>query len=130
MASYLLLAHSHWRHLVLLLLAIACLKFLVSWLAKQQWQKLDDYLLRATAVSVYLQVLMGVVLYIIRQAWLIPGYTTGHVIPGFIGMFMVAKASGWAKRGKTDRDKFQWAFIGLVVGSILILVGVWFALTR
>lgn len=120
MASYLLLAHSHWRHVVLALLILATLRLLVGWLGKQSWHKFDSYLVRATAGSVHLQVLMGVILYILFQAWGMKGITLWHAVPGFISMALVAKASGWAKRGETDNDKFKWSFIG--IASTLLVV--------
>ena len=123
-------AHSGWRHLVLLLLFIACIKMLVGWQQKKPWQKIDLQLVSFTNMAVVLQVLMGVILYIIGKSWLTAPawFSVAHILPALVGTFMTAKASGWAKRGQTDVEKFQWAFIGLLSGGILILVGVVFIL--
>ena len=130
LTSYLLLTHSYWRHVVLILLALATLRALIGMLGKQDWRSWDTQLVRFTLISVHIQFALGIVLYILRQAWLIPGYTTGHVIPAFLGVVAVTMANNRSKKATLPYQKFRWAFGGMFIGSLLILVAVFFALTR
>lgn len=130
MVSYLILTHSHWRHVVLALLILAALRLLVGWLGKQSWHKFDSYLVRVTAGSVHLQALMGIILYILRQSWGTQGITLWHAVPGLISVALVAKASGWAKRGETANDKFKWSFIGIASALLVVSFSVLYITSR
>jgi predicted small integral membrane protein len=115
-------AHSGWRWLVLLIVVITLTKMLVGWLGKQQWRTIDDRLLLATRVTVYIQVLLGVILYIFLQQWFNLRFTAEHVIIALLSVGGVEFAAARAKKAEGAVNKFKFAAIGLIIASVLIYV--------
>jgi len=70
MMTMLVEAHSGWRYLVILVLAIAVIRALWGWLRQGDWGSLDNRLGIATSIVVDIQLLLGIVLWIMQQRWL------------------------------------------------------------
>ncbi len=122
MYNFLFMAHSGWRWIVLALLIIAPLKMLIGWVGKQQWSRLDQILVRAAAISVHIQIGLGIILYGL-YIWLI-GYgvgplTAGHVLPALLAFAGATYSSIQAKRKSTPTGKFKHAFIGFAAGLLM-----------
>jgi len=126
MLTFLFHAHSGWRYLVLLLMVVTTIKLLVGWLRKDSWQNIDLLLVRGTTASVHIQVLLGLVLYIMMQAWSLPHIHDGHIFPAVIGAGFVTAATVWAKRKPSSAERFKWAFIGNLIALVSVSVAVWF----
>ena len=122
MVYFMLQAHSGWRYIVLLFLIITLVKMLVGWLGKQEWKSVDNSLLLATRVAVYMQVVLGVILYIMLARWTNMRFTGEHVIVALLSVGGVEFAAARAKKAATDVAKFKFGFIGLAVASVLIYV--------
>ena len=120
MANLILQAHSGWRYIVLLIIVIVIIKALIGWLGKQKWSSLDSNLMLASRVSLYIQVVLGVLTYIVRQEWLVGfGFVGSHVIPAILAVGAVEFGAARAKKSSGNK-KFMFAFIGFVIAIILI----------
>src|SRR5512138_3128541 len=64
-----LMLHSIWRWVVLLAAAAAIVKALVGWFGRQPWTGLDDRLGMLYTLTIDIQVLLGLILYIVEQRW-------------------------------------------------------------
>lgn len=122
MDSILLQAHSGWRFIVILLVVITAIKMLIGWLGKQNWRSIDANLLLASRVVIYIQVLLGVILYIFLQKWTNMSFTGEHVIIMLLAVGGVEFASSRARKSAGSAGKFRMAFIGLAVSFVLIYV--------
>jgi hypothetical protein len=124
MTQFLLLAHSGWRWLVLILIVITALKMLIGWLGKQKWTGLDSNLLFYSRIALYVQVVLGAVLYVLLQQWTNMRFTGEHVIVALLAVGAVEFGAGRAKRLSHTNDMFKFAFIGFAIGLVLILVAI------
>jgi len=127
MYTFLFMAHSGWRWIVLILLVITAIKVLVGWLGKQNWSNLDMSLVRFTHLAVAIQVLLGIILYISAlfgdRADLASGRFIGeHIIPALLTYGAVLFAMIRSRRLTDSNQKFQAASIGLVAAIILVSV--------
>jgi hypothetical protein len=118
----LLKAHSGWRWIVLLLVAATTIKMLVGWLAGQKWQALDYKLLLTSRISVYIQVILGLIIYILRMGWLDMRLTGEHVIMALLAVGGLEFGAARAKKSSADGKMFRFAFIGFIIALILIYV--------
>ena len=80
MIYFLLQAHSGWRWIVLILLVVIAVKALIGWLGKYDWSTVDTRLLLFTRIALYIQVVLGVLLYIVLQQWTNMRFTGEHVV--------------------------------------------------
>ncbi|RMF00288.1 MAG: DUF2165 family protein [Chloroflexi bacterium] len=123
MDYFLLQAHSGWRFIVILLVVATAIKMLIGWLGKQNWRSIDTNLLLASRGAIYVQVLLGVILYILLQKWTNMRFTAEHTIILLLAVGGVEFASARAKKAAGSAGKFRMAFIGLAVSFVLIFVG-------
>jgi predicted small integral membrane protein len=122
MAYLLYQAHSGWRYLVILLLVITIVKMLIGWLSNQNWRQIDTSLILATRVAVYIQVILGLILYIMQQRWFDMRFTGEHVVVALLAVGGVELAAARARKAEGDKNKFKFATIGLVIAAILVYV--------
>ena len=122
MAYMLLQAHSGWRYIVILFLLITIIKMLIGWLGSQNWRQIDTSLILATRVSVYIQVVLGLILYIVLQQWVNMRLTGEHVVVALLAVGGIEFAAARARKADGDKNKFKFATIGLVIAAILIYV--------
>ncbi len=120
MDNFLLQAHSGWRWIVLVLIVITALKMLVGWLGRQKWTSLDANLLFYSRIAIYIQVVLGLIIYIMSQKWLVGiGFVGSHVIPGLLAVGGVEFGAARARKS-SGSQKFMFGFIGFVVALILV----------
>lgn len=119
MIYFLQQAHSGWRYVVLALIVIVIIKALIGWLGKQRWSSLDANLMLWSRVAVYIQIVLGIVLYLLLQRWSSMAFTGSHVIPALLAVGGVEFGAARAKKSSGSR-KFMFAFIGFVIALILI----------
>jgi len=118
--NFLLMAHSGWRWVVLILLVVVALKALIGWLGQQKWSNLDTRLIWFSRIAVYIQVGLGVILYILLQKWNVGmGFTGSHVIPALLAVGGVEFGAARAKKSSGTK-KFMFAFIGFAIALVLI----------
>lgn len=120
MTYFLLMAHSGWRWIVLLLILIVIIKSLIGWLGKQKWSNLDTQLVNFSRYAVYLQLLLGILLYVFLQKWNAGfGFVGSHVITALLAVGGIEFGAARAKKSEGAK-KFMFAFIGFVIALILV----------
>lgn len=124
MTNFLLQAHSGWRWIVLILIIITAVKMLFGWLSKQDWTRLDSNLLLYSRIAVYIQVVLGVILYILLQQWTNMRFTGEHVIVALLAVGGLEFGAGRAKKVSSAINMFKFAFIGFAIALVLILVAI------
>ena len=124
MAHYILQIHSIWRWIVLLFIIIVAIKMLAGWLGKQKWTGLDANLLRYTRYGVYLQVLLGLTLFILLQKWTNMRFVSEHVVVALLAVGGVEFGSARAKKVAGAANKFKFAFIGFIIALLLIFTAI------
>ena len=124
MTNFLLQAHSGWRWIVLVLIIITAVKMLFGWLSKQDWTRLDSNLLIYSRIAAYIQVVLGVVLYLLLQRWTNMRFTGEHVIVALLAVGGIEFGAGRAKKAGSAINMFKFAFIGFAIALVLILVAI------
>src|SRR5512135_1128646 len=76
-----LMLHSIWRWVVLLAAAAAIIKALVGWFGRQEWALWDDRLGMLYTLAIDIQVLLGLILYIVEQRWRLPDPFFAYIHP-------------------------------------------------
>jgi|DewCreStandDraft_4_1066084.scaffolds.fasta_scaffold99749_2 hypothetical protein len=122
MYYFLLQAHSGWRWIVLILLVIVAVKALVGWLGKQKWNAADTRLLLFARVALYIQVVLGIILYILLQYWNNMRFTGEHVIVALVAVGALEFGAARAKKSTDSSKMYMYAFIGSALALILIYV--------
>jgi len=118
-------AHSGWRWIVLLLIIVTAVKMLTGWLAGQKWQPLDYKLLLSSRIAVYIQVGLGLLLYVLQILWLglfDMRFTGEHVIMALLAVGGFEFGAARAKKSSESSKMFRFAFIGFAIGFVLINV--------
>ncbi|MCB0189700.1 MAG: hypothetical protein KDE31_35760 [Caldilineaceae bacterium] len=65
-------AHSGWRYIVLLLLAVVIVKYVIGWLQKGQWTNLGRRLGLFTTIAVDIQMLLGLIIWGMLPMFIFP----------------------------------------------------------
>jgi len=124
MTTFVLMAHSGWRWIVLILIVVTLLDMLFGWFSKRNWNyTVDSGLLIATRISLYIQVALGVVLWILMGYWSNMRFTAEHAIVLLLAVGAVEFGAGRAKRLDDSTSKYKFGAIGLIIAVVLVLVG-------
>ena len=124
MTYFLMMAHSGWRWIVLALMVVALLDMLLGWFSKRHWNyTVDSGLLIATRISLYIQVALGVVLWILLGYWNNMRFTAEHAIILLLAVGAVEFGAAKAKRAEDPTSKYKFGAIGLIVALVLVFVG-------
>lgn len=119
-------AHSGWRYLVILVLVIAIIRALWGWLRQGEWGNLDNRLGLAVSIVVDIQLLLGIVLWIMQQQWL--GFNSLSAWEHPVTMILTAAVAHvtWSrvKKQTSSAGKFRTAAIGFIVAGLLLALGV------
>jgi hypothetical protein len=118
-------AHSGWRWIVLLVIIITTVKVLLGWLTAQNWSKLDTLLVRLANVALSIQVVLGIILYImfLTQGRPEVGRFTGeHVFPAFLSLGGTGFALSRSRKATKPRTKFMVASFGMIITIVLIYI--------
>ncbi len=127
MYGSLLMAHSGWRWIVLALIVVTVVKMLLGWFGKQHWTDLDTKLLLYSRTAVYIQVVLGVILYIMFVAQgrsNVARFTAEHVVMALLAVGGVEFGAARARKAKADTDKFKFASIGFGIATVFVLVAI------
>jgi hypothetical protein len=91
-----------------------------------RWGALDQWLNRLTPIAVDIQVLLGLVLWILQQRWsgIDAVASWEHPVTMIIASALTHATSRRIQNAPTDAAKFQAGAIGYVIAGIVIALGV------
>ena len=122
--TYILMAHSIWRWVVLVMMIFVAFKMIAGWLGNQSWTNLDDRLLKSTRYILYVQIVLGVILLILLGRFTDMRLIGEHVIMALLGVGGVEFGAARAKKAEGAKNKFKFASIGFIIALVLILVAI------
>jgi len=126
MTTVLYEAHSGWRYLVILVLVLAILRALWGWLRQGEWSGLDNRLGLITTIVIDIQLLLGIVVWIMQQQWM--GFNAlaawEHPVTMFLTAAVAHVTSSRVKKQTESADKFRTAAIGYLIAGALLALGV------
>jgi len=122
--TYILMAHSIWRWVVLVMMIFVAFKMIAGWLGNQSWTNLDDRLLKSTRYILYVQIVLGVILLILLGRFTDMRLIGEHVIIALLGVGGVEFGAARAKKAEGAKNKFKFASIGFIIALVLILVAI------
>lgn len=127
MYVFLMEAHSGWRYLALLALAIAVVKYLLGWLGNGGWGKLDRQIGVVTSIVMDIQLLLGLVLWAVGAGMGLLGANITRTVehPVWMLIALAVMHIGWSRTKKAaDGAKARTAAITFIVTGLLVAVGV------
>lgn len=127
MQTFLLSAHSGWRWIVMLAVLVAIGYGLWGWLTKQPWNDLARKIMLYTTIAIDIQLLLGLVLYVVRQSWdkLNPATVRfEHPTMMVLALGLAHVVSVKVKRGNVPATRYTWMALGTLAVLILIVVGI------
>jgi hypothetical protein len=128
--EYIVVLHSLWRWVVVILMGVAILKALLGWFGKQPWQNLDNRIGLFFTSALDLQVLLGIILYI---GVLVGAYfpktsiirvSFEHVLMMFIALAIVHVIRSRAKKTEGDLAKHRLTAIGYIIALVIVIVAI------
>lgn len=121
-------AHSGWRYVVILVAVVAIAKFLLGWLANQEWSKFDQVLSVLFPVSIDIQWLLGLLLYFLSPAAWFHGRGSVNFWEHFATMTLALAAAHYgsirARRQTEPQSRFRTLAIWSIVAGALVGLGV------
>ncbi|MCL4834056.1 MAG: hypothetical protein KJZ86_16555 [Caldilineaceae bacterium] len=125
MYTFLLMTHSGWRYLALLVLAIAVVKYLMGWLGNGGWAKVDHQIGLITTILIDIQLLLGLVLWVVARNNHPLNTLQGMEHPVWMIIAIAAMHIGQARVKKAaDGDKAKTAAITFIITGLLVALGV------
>jgi len=128
MSAYQILemTHSGWRYLVILIGVIFLAKMILGLVQNSKWSKLDKQLGLFTTIAVDMQVLFGLIIWIMGRWWNAPAAIPGAEHPTTMLIALAVMHVGWgrAKKAPTDAGKYRQALIWFGVAALLVALGI------
>ena len=119
-------AHSGWRYVVILLVALAILKYLIGWLSRGRWSSLDHWLGLLTPAALSIQFLLGLILWIVETRWTGADMLRSWEHPVTMLITTALSHMTWnrVKRTEADADKYRIGAIGFIITGIVLALGI------
>lgn len=131
MAATLLTLHSWWRWVVLLVAAITVIKMLFGWLGRREWTRLDDQLGLIFTITIDIEVLLGILVWIMSQAWtrgMVAAFE--HPITMLLALVLAHVGQRRARKTTDGTAKYRTSAIFYTLSFVLILAGVFLVTSR
>ncbi|MFN8439149.1 MAG: hypothetical protein U0175_00125 [Caldilineaceae bacterium] len=124
--SILLRTHSDFRYLVIAVVVLALLKLLIGLVSGSRWGRLDQIAGTAFPIVFDIQLLFGLVLWVVEQRWSGADPTRSWEHPVTMILAITAAHIAWsrAKKQSADAAKFRTAFFGFLIAGLLMGLGV------
>ena len=117
-------AHSGWRYLVILAVAMVLVHALLSLARGRAWCRGDARLGLVAMIVVDVQALLGLLRMIQLKAWTVPLYAE-HLVTMLLAVVAVHLARIRARKASSDRRKYALTALGYAVAGGLIGIGIW-----
>jgi vacuolar-type H+-ATPase subunit I/STV1 len=117
--------HSYWRWVVLLVGLASIVLSVISLTGNRPWDALSDRLAMYFTIAMDVQLLIGIIVWIVEQRWsgdLFLGYIHPLAMIGAVALAHVGRAR--ADRATDSRDKGRQATIFFVASFVVILVAI------
>jgi uncharacterized membrane protein len=138
MYSRLLVIHSLFRWVVLLLLLTAIYRAYTGYRQHRQFSKTDNAIRHWTATAAHIQLIIGIILYtkspLVHYFWShstpsipyfeITFFGVVHISLMMLAVVLLTIGSAMAKRKQTDKEKFKTMLTWFVVALLLILLAI------
>lgn len=125
MMEFMLQAHSGWRYLVILITIAAIAKYGFSWLTARSWTGMDQMLGTAMPIVYDIQLLLGLLLWIMQQRWtgVVPLSSWEHPVTMILAV--VAAHITWSRVKKTSDDavRFRTGAVGFLAAGVIMALG-------
>lgn len=132
--SILLQIHSVWRWVVLILLVWAIVSAFSKWRSGAAYTENDRKRGFFTATSTHIQLLLGLILYLMSPNVVFGAgtmkdpvlrfYTVEHILLMLIAVVLVSLGYSLVRKRKEDKAKFRTQFIFFLIGFIIILLSI------
>ncbi len=138
MYNFLLVAHSIVRWLIVAAAFAATVKVFIGWLGKQKWSKLDDRLGLIFTIVMDVQVLVGILLYVIspliHSAWTslssaladpsLRFFTLFHELLMLAAVAMAHLGRALPRKQSSDMGKYRTAAIFFALSIVILLLAI------
>lgn len=137
MYTFLLFLHNWMRWLVLLSLLLGMILSWRGWLSKRSYNQLDRTIVSAANGMSHSQLLIGFVLYLVYSPYSLTYLKEGdtgdyqvwffgffHILMMIAAVVVMTIGGSFAKRAKTDAEKFKPVAISFTIALLLILAAV------
>ncbi|MFL7837501.1 MAG: hypothetical protein ACK2T4_08985 [Candidatus Promineifilaceae bacterium] len=142
MYSFVLTLHNILRWLVLILGIIAIVRAYIGWFGNRDWSDLDDNLGRGFTISLDLQFLLGLLLYIFLSPITTSAFANmsaamsdsgtrfflvEHSISMLLAIIVAHVGRSRARKQETDKNKYRTTAIFFTIALLIILAAIpWF----
>lgn len=118
-----LMIHSLWRWVVVVVALVALVKFALGWLQKKNPDALDRRLLMAFTTVIDIQVLLGIILVVLQAMNGILGMSSiEHAVTMIVAAVVAHLSAIWRKR--EDNTMLRNSFLIVLATLAIIIVGV------
>lgn len=127
MINFMFQAHSGWRYIVILVAVVTIVKLLIGWVSNGKWAQLDQRLGMALPIVMDIQLLLGLVLYLMApSAWFVGRHIGASEHFGTMVLAIIAAHITWSrvKKSTVDAAKFRIGTIGFAIAGLLVGLGV------
>ncbi len=125
MNDLLVAAHSGWRWIVVVTLALAAVDGLLGWAGRRDWQPRSTTVARVMAIAYDIQLTLGLLLYITTRAWAEPDmfYSRLHPALMIVGLLVVHTAAKRTRSATTSRARHAWLGAGALIALMVATAG-------
>lgn len=120
------LIHGEVRWLVVLVIAIALIRFAIGWFGNRAYQPMDRGLMAAVTGLLDLNVTLGIILLLIlgvsENAW--PAVRLEHGLTMILATAVAHSSVRW-RNAEDDQRKFRNNFLVVLIVLLLVILGVW-----
>lgn len=119
-------AHSGWRYIVILVAIAAFVKLLLGLIGNGRWGRWDQLLGAALPIVLDIQLLLGIILWIVEQRWNGADVLRSWEHPVIMILVVAAAHITWTrvKASSMDAAKYRTGVIGYAIAGILLTVGI------
>lgn len=125
MYSFIVMAHSGWRYVVVAVLFVALVKYIVGWIGNREWSNLDTTLSRVTPITLDIQLLLGLVIWIMGSWWNsgMAGIAWEHPVILTLAVVLSHGVAWQVKKIPDSNAKYRMATLAYIGILVLIAVG-------